>query len=342
VDEQQQSRWQPTRRQLLWAGVAVGLLTIAILVGYRYGITLWDWLKLLVVPAVIAGGGIWFNRQQRERELEIARQQRERDVEIAERRTQDEALQAYLDQMSSMLIPNTDQPSLYRARPGDSLSSVARARTLTILPRLDEDRKARVVQFLYESGLIAEGRPVLDLQGADLRGANLSEADLSGANLRGAYLNRANLSEADLSSADLSRAYLSEAKLIGADLSSADLSEADLIDANLRGAYLRGANLRADLSGAYLFMADLSGAYLSGAYLNRAHLRGANLSRAYLRGAHLRGAYLSRADLDLADLSRADVTEEQLEEASTLEGATMPNGQKYEDWLKSRDSEGDE
>jgi hypothetical protein len=48
-------------------------LTVSILIGYRYGITLWDWIKLLVVPAVIAGGGSWFNRQQHERELEIAR-----------------------------------------------------------------------------------------------------------------------------------------------------------------------------------------------------------------------------------------------------------------------------
>jgi len=55
---------------------------------------------------VIAGGGLWLNRQQRERELGIAREQREQEVEIAERRTQDEALQAYLDQMSAMLIPN--------------------------------------------------------------------------------------------------------------------------------------------------------------------------------------------------------------------------------------------
>jgi hypothetical protein len=31
-------------------------LTIAVLIGYRYDITLWDWIKLLVVPAVIAGG----------------------------------------------------------------------------------------------------------------------------------------------------------------------------------------------------------------------------------------------------------------------------------------------
>jgi hypothetical protein len=39
-----------------------------------------------------------------------------------------------------------------------------------------------------------------------------------------------------------------------------------------------------------------------------------------------------------ADLSNAiGVTNEQLEEqAWSLEGATMPGGQKYEDWLKSK------
>jgi uncharacterized protein YjbI with pentapeptide repeats len=163
--------------------------------------------------------------------------------------------------MSDMLIPKTDQPSLYDERPPDSLSSVARARTLTVLPRLDEDRKARVVQFLHESGLIVAGRPILDLQEADLREASLNEADLSGA--------------------------------------------------------------------------DLSEAYLNGAYLNWADLNGVNLRGANLRGANLHGAYLTRADLD-----QAKASEEQLEEASSLEGATMPNGQKYEEWLKSREEDG--
>jgi len=159
--------------------------------------TLWDWLKLLVVPAVLAIGGYFLNSSQN-RATQAA----------AERRAQDEALQAYLDNMSEMLIPNKDQPSLYRAHPGDSLSSVARARTLTVLPRLGGDRKARVVQFLYETGLLAKGRPIVDLAGAHLSGAdairlNLTKADLNGADLSGADLNGANLREANLSGAYL-------------------------------------------------------------------------------------------------------------------------------------------
>src|SRR5215216_7111873 len=134
VDQQQQSRWRPTRRQLLWASATFALLTVAILIGYRYGITLWDWIKLLVVPAVLAGGGLWFNQQQRAREQQIA-----------DARAQDEALQSYLDGMS-LLLTDKERP-LHRARPGDSLSEVARARTLTVLPSLDGARKGSVVRF---------------------------------------------------------------------------------------------------------------------------------------------------------------------------------------------------
>ena len=75
----------------------------------------------------------------------------------------------------------------------------------------------------------------------------------------------------------------------------------------------------------------------------------ADLSGANLRGADLRGAFLLKAGLRGADLSHADLTgaklkgtkgitsEELHQQAETLEGATMPNGQKYEDWLKARE-----
>jgi hypothetical protein len=87
MQQQEQPRRRPTRRQVLWT---LGLA--AVLAVDRYDKTLWDWMKLLIVPAVIAGGGLWFNRQQRERELEIAREPRERDVEIADRRAQERSV----------------------------------------------------------------------------------------------------------------------------------------------------------------------------------------------------------------------------------------------------------
>jgi uncharacterized protein YjbI with pentapeptide repeats len=87
----------------------------------------------------------------------------------------------------------------------------------------------------------------------------------------------------------------------------------------------------ATLSGAHLPNADLSGADLSGAGLSSADLSNAYLIKAYLSEAILSGAFLSEAE---------GITNEDLEQqAKFLEGATMPNGQKYEDWLKSKDQE---
>jgi uncharacterized protein YjbI with pentapeptide repeats len=44
-------------------------------------------------------------------------------------------------------------------------------------------------------------------------------------------------------------------------------------------------------------------------------------------------ANLSGVNLSGADLTNAQVTKVQLKETESLKGATMPNGQKYEDWL---------
>jgi uncharacterized protein YjbI with pentapeptide repeats len=100
----------------------------------------------------------------------------------ADRRAQDDALEAYLDDMTDLMtVHHLRSPS--QGEDPEGLRAVARARTLTLLRRLDGERKAHVVQFLYESGLIRTIRTVVDLHGADLSGAHLSGANLSGANL---------------------------------------------------------------------------------------------------------------------------------------------------------------
>jgi hypothetical protein len=49
--------WQPTPRQLLWVIRIAIVLGLLVAIGYPYGITLWDWVQLLIVPAAIAGAG---------------------------------------------------------------------------------------------------------------------------------------------------------------------------------------------------------------------------------------------------------------------------------------------
>jgi uncharacterized protein YjbI with pentapeptide repeats len=152
--------------------------------------------------------------------------------------------------------------------------------------------------------------------------------------------------------ADLGDAVLSDASLRAVNLEYADLSHARLARADLSGAYLFWADLpsaklrKADLSGAYLRDANLNSTYLYKADLRKAHLVGVrgqpgNLICADLRGANLEGVNLSGAALSGSDLTNADVSEKQLQQARFLNGATMPNGQQYEEWLKSKDREED-
>jgi uncharacterized protein YjbI with pentapeptide repeats len=170
-------------------------------------------------------------------------------IALEAQRAHETALQNYFEQVGTLLI---EQP-LRRASPGDNLSTLVRAQTLTTLDGLDSNRKRNLLQFLNESGLIHKDKPVVSLQLANLSGANLSEASLGAANLWGANLKGANLKGAFLSDANLSRANLEWAKLQGANLEGANLERADLTYARLEGANLSDADLsRANLEGANL------------------------------------------------------------------------------------------
>src|SRR5215217_6056903 len=254
------------------------------------GMTVRDWLPIggaLLVALVIALGS-WAITWQLEK---LENQRAEAERELAEQRAQDEALQAYLDQMSHLILDRqlleVEQGDPVH-EPGDPVHTLAQVRTSTAILRLDAEHNESVTHFLITSGLSVRSKDSPRL----LRGSTLSHAKLSGA-----HLANADLGDADLSGADLV-----------ADLSNADLSGASLLGADLRDANLLGADLR------------------------DANLIGADLSRADLSEANLNGA-----DLENANLSGADgITNAELEQQTvSLEGADMPNGQKYEDWLKS-------
>ena len=302
--------------------------------------TLWDWLQLFIIPLALAAIGLWFSAQQDAHQQEIEKDRAKSDRHIEEQRAQDAALQAYLDQMSQLML----EGNLRRSKEGSEVRTLARARTQTVLGRLNSRRKGSVVQFLYEASLINKENPVVSLSDVRLSGANLSHLELSDANLseaelKGAILSDANLSDANLSEAELKGAILSDANLSDTNLSDAKLDGADLSLAILPGADLSGAALKgAILSDAILSDAKLEGAVLSLANLRRADLSGADIGGgtflfdADLRRAELNDANLKGANLRGANLREAEgVTQEQLEkQAETLEGATMPDGSIHE------------
>jgi hypothetical protein len=263
-----------------------------------------------LIAAVIALGGVG-TAQMVGIALEDRRRQEARDLEA--QRTREATLQNYFEAVGELLI----EKPLRRSSPGDNLSTVVRAQTLSVLEGLDPDRKRILLLFLYESGLIHKDKPVVSLAVANLSRANLSRANLSRANLSGANLGGANLRGANLSQARLNEVDLSGAYLYQADLSEADLIRSVLIEANLSGANLRGSNL---------YGSNLGWTKRSEAGLTDAPTMVVEASEAW----HI-------------------WTANQLNGASSLEGATMPDGQTlksadnpdrptFEDWLKSKRS----
>jgi hypothetical protein len=198
--------------------LAVGVVGVILFYGYQarpgwVGVAdkkFWDYLELLIVPAALALGVYWLNRAQQERERKAEDAQRERELEVENQRAQDEALQAYFDQIGQLLL-DKDRP-LRQSKGGDDGPIFARALTLTVLERLDGKRKGRVLRFLYEADLINKRHVVVDLMRADLRGADLTKMNL-GAHLR----------LVDLSGADLSGSLMGQTVLEHADLSQANL-----------------------------------------------------------------------------------------------------------------------
>lgn len=172
--------------------------------------TLYDWMQLLFIPVVLAVAGFWFNHRERK----AAELRAEAEQEIALDNQQETALKEYIKEMSELLL----HEKLRESAEDDEIRKIARVQTLTILPRLNGERKGIILQFLYEANLLDGVSPIIDLHHADLRGAYLVFANLHGAVLSGADLSGANLDFADLSGADLDDTKLEDARLSLANL----------------------------------------------------------------------------------------------------------------------------
>jgi uncharacterized protein YneF (UPF0154 family) len=324
-------RWLALSIGIVCAAVVLGMV-VAVVIGYTaykpanpgwVGVaskTLWDWLDLLIIPFVVAVvgtvGGYYF-----------ARSENRTAQAIADKRIQDEALQAYLDQMGQMLL---DKERPLRQSEKDSEERIlARARTLTLLQKLDPQHKRSVLQFLSESYLI-EAPPAPTWGAPEAPWArtksppviNLEKADLEHANLKGMYLGIIDLSKALVSHADLTRCRFGYVLVMNANLGTSKLESTELSFAKLRGAHFGGAIMQ----GAILRHADLTEAGLGGVDLTKADLTGADLTNAHAPGANF---------------SEATVTERQVLTCKVLTFATMPNGQKYEEWLKDKENRGE-
>lgn len=248
------SRWQKIGRILsIVALVVAALVVVAGVFGVGYQLP----PSVLEAPIVLAIGGAFLKWVLDGTE----RKRAETQLKIADDRFREDTFQAYLDDMTELLLEHgllrsagdDENQSVEFDLANDMIRAIARMRTLTMLRALDGRRKGLLLQFLHDAGLI-ESKQV------DLSKANLSEVVLpSGSLLRGARLFDAELKEAKLAQANLEEANLQYANLQGADLAWGKVQNAKLAWADLEGANLH----KAKLEGASLAQANLQGADLS-------------------------------------------------------------------------------
>jgi uncharacterized protein YjbI with pentapeptide repeats len=324
--------------------------------------SLWDWLNLLIIPAVLAIGGLYVDARLSTRQQELENDRAKQAQMLEEERAKAEALQAYLDQMSELMLRHDLRRCDIAEEQCYEVRLLAQARTVTVIQRLDPDHTRHVIRFLQVSDLLgaddlsedpktaSEKARLLsntslegaDLERTDLREADLSYSDLSEADLHEAYLYGTKLEETTLIDADLSNAYMVNANLGAANLEKADLSGVDLqgafVSSHLKDADLRDANLsEIDLSSSDMRGADLRGAKLIDAKLIDVAIMAAgkedpNWPEEPWGGADLRGADLSGAYKTTKNGSKELITEADLEQQTKLlQGATMPDGQKHEE-----------
>jgi hypothetical protein len=170
----------------------------------------WNWLDVLIFPVLLALVGIWYQateadrdnkrqRVQRQRDIRHANEQRRREERAVEKQTEAAALEAYLDQMGYLLI----EKDLRNAPENSDIRALAQARTLTILLRLEAERKRHPLKLVAQMHLIDKGSCVIRLPHADLNDADLTEANLRGTVLADADLRNANLKGARSDAATL-------------------------------------------------------------------------------------------------------------------------------------------
>jgi len=241
--------------------------------------TLWDWLQLLVIPLVLAMLAFGLNAAQSSREQRHADARADLDralalkQRLAERRNardlrREEALSAYLTQMSDLML----QRRLLTSKPGSAVRAVAQALTFTVLRRLDGRRKGVVLRFLAEGDLISNPSPLLDLSGANLR----------------RVLVQIPLSHVSLQSADLRLAQF-----------QSEVDEVTMKNANLRGARFRKNIIRVNFHGADLTRANFSRTEVDGGSFASTFLTRARFTHAALVSVDLR--YACGDDIDFSD-----------------------------------------
>jgi uncharacterized protein YjbI with pentapeptide repeats len=179
----------------------------------------------------------------REKDRFIASRTREQDLLIANKLRWDAILATYIKEMSGILT----KLNFSSTKVDPLLTAVVRAKTLTACRQLDIERKAWIIQFLYESGAILVGQNPIDMTNAYLDGIDLSTTvfnSIQQASLRGISLSGASLINASFDERYLNGANFSGCTMLGASFRRARLDDATFQKASLRDADFTGSSTK--------------------------------------------------------------------------------------------------
>lgn len=326
--------------------------------------TLWDWMELLIIPAVLAFGGWFLASSERRAEIEKTKIQKDNELQIVLEKQQQDSLQTYLDYMTALILDR----NLRSATSESDIASIAAARTHATLRMLDGVRKGIVIRFLVEVGLIINTEivdekivacsPVLNLEGADLSNMKLTDLNFwqgvvfHRSNLSNAIFERTGFSRSSFWGSKIDKADFSTCELIGANFAHVNMSNTNFSHTNAseivfglatiknsdfkNSILLEGMFDKANLENVLFSKSWFCGANFTGSTLNEVSFEGADLSPWYeneikkvstFSSAKLNSVNFNGADLTEVDFRYATVSLDLLSKAKSLKGAIMPNGE---------------
>ena len=172
--------------------------------------TLWDWLQLFLIPLVLALVAVAFNAGQASTSQQLAEQSK-----------QEQVVDNYLNQMSTLLM----QYHLHDSQVVDPVRALAQAITLTALDRLDGQHKNIIILFLYRSDILkyhyfkhgetecgdpkvlqkrfSDEQPIITLAQGNVSEVTINNLKLTCIDLHNTHLERSNFATSDLDRADL-------------------------------------------------------------------------------------------------------------------------------------------